>query len=560
MQAKATLRFNKYLLLICVILLSLLPDIIYADTTRVKKTLKVFDASNSVATANSFFEAIHQDGFLDEEIKLPTGTTVSAMRSQVWYWAAEWYYDKQNYALAKDYALKALPLFKENNSDKAYCLNLLGILYVRLGDLTKAIVFATKSHEINKIIGDADRISSGINTLAGIYLSANRTDEAQKYILEALKYAEKADNQSRKAILLGMASEIYHKSGNDEQSLVYARKAYEIDSLQGRMSRVAVRLSQMASALNGLKRYKEAEKAYKRAIPILRKDNNLQSLAIDLNQLGYVLLAQKREKEAVPMFVEALNILKNLGDIYNQLYSHKGLYESYWKLNPDSAKIEVEAFNKLRDSLYATATAETLSRFNAEFGNRQLKEENELIRNRHRFVTASGIIIIVIIILVSIILLRRLAKKHKKQLATLIHEIEDIRDTAAENTKEDIASECITDIHNNNDFLKQVIDIVNKRLERGSCNVALIANQLNMSEQTFRRHLRNITGESPKMFISAIQMERAAHLIITETQRSISNIATSCGYEETSSFSHAFKKIYGCTPTQYRLNNKNDNS
>lgn len=559
MQPKASFSFNKSLTLICILLLCLLPEYICAKNTHVEETLKVFNTKNSIENANSFFDAMRQDGFLDEEIKLTTDATVSDVCSQVWYWAAEWYYDKQNYALAKDYALKALPLFKNNNSDKAYCLNLLGIIHVRLGDFTNAIVFGKKCHEINKVIGDADRISSGLNTLAGTFLAANRADEAEKYILEALQYADKADNLPRKAILLGMASEIFHKLGKDEQSLVYAKKAYDLDSLQGRMSRAAVRLSQMASALNGLKRYKEAEKAYKKAIPTLRKDNNLQSLAIDLNQLGYVLLAQKRAKEAVPMFVEALTILKKLGDIYNQLHSHKGLYESYWELNPDSAKIEIEAFNRLRDTLYATATAETLSRYHAEFGNKQLQEENEQIRNRHRLVTTSGIIVIIIIILISVFLLRTLSLRHKKQLALLIHEIEEIRNSETPNTVEDNTKDNLPSF-NNNDFLKQVIDIVNQRLESGNCSVALIANQLNMSEQTFRRRLRDITGESPRLFISAIQMERAAHLIITETQRPISNIATSCGYEETSSFSHAFKKIYGCTPTQYRIKNKNNNS
>lgn len=550
--------FNKHLLLISVICLCLMPDIINAKTDDVEKALKVFNANNSVEAANNFLQAIYKADFLDEEIILPTDATTSTIRSQVWYWAAEWYYDKQKYALAKDYALKALPLFGKNKSDKAYCLNLLGIVFVRLGNLTKAAEYAKQSHEMNMVIGDADRISSGLNTLSGIYLAANRADEAEKYILEAIQYADKANNQPRKAILLGMASEIYHKLGKDQLSLVYARKAFDIDSIQGQKSRCAVRLSQIASALFGLKRYEEAEKTYKRAIPILRKSNNMQSLAIDLNQLGYVLLAQKRVQEAAPMFKEALEILKSSGDIYNQLHSHRGLYECYWKLNPDSAKIEIEAFNHLRDSLYATATAETLSRFNAEFGNQQLKKENEQIRNQHRLITTSGIIIIIFIIIATAFLLRVLTKRHKKQIATLIQEIEEIRKSSSEEPVDNSSTNSLPNINDCNEFLKQVINIVNNRLGKGNCNVAIIANLLNMSEQTFRRRLRDITGESPKLFISAIQMEHAAHLIITDLQLPINNIANLCGYEETSSFSHAFKRIYGCTPTQYRIKNKNN--
>ena len=98
--------FNKHLLLISVICLCLMPDIVNAKTDDVEKALKVFNANNSVEAANNFLQAIYKADFLDEEIILPTDATTSTIRSQVWYWAAEWYYDKQKYALAKDYALK----------------------------------------------------------------------------------------------------------------------------------------------------------------------------------------------------------------------------------------------------------------------------------------------------------------------------------------------------------------------------------------------------------------------------------------------------------------------
>ena len=173
-------------------------------------------------------------------------------------------------------------------------------------------------------------------------------------------------------------------------------------------------------------------------------------------------------------------------------------------------------------------------------------------------ITTSGIIIIIFIIIATAFLLRVLTKRHKKQIATLIQEIEEIRKSSSEEPVDNSSTNSLPNINDCNEFLKQVINIVNNRLGKGNCNVAIIANLLNMSEQTFRRRLRDITGESPKLFISAIQMEHAAHLIITDLQLPINNIANLCGYEETSSFSHAFKRIYGCTPTQYRIKNKNN--
>ena len=73
-----------------------------------------------------------------------------------------------------------------------------------------------------------------------------------------------------------------------------------------------------------------------------------------------------------------------------------------------------------------------------------------------------------------------------------------------------------------------------------------------MGTQTFRRRLMKVTGASPKTFISAIQMERAAKLLTMSPDMSISQIAMRCGYEETTSFSRAFRKAFGVPPSQYK--------
>ena len=76
-----------------------------------------------------------------------------------------------------------------------------------------------------------------------------------------------------------------------------------------------------------------------------------------------------------------------------------------------------------------------------------------------------------------------------------------------------------------------------------------------MSVQTFRRRLMSATGETPKAFISAIQMERAAKLLKDDKDMPISRVATLCGYDETNSFGRSFKRFYNVTPSQYREEN-----
>ena len=142
-------------------------------------------------------------------------------------------------------------VYRFDVSDKGVCHNLLAIIKVRKGDFSRAAHYSKQALEIDMRSGDPDRISSSLNVLAGTYMAADNPDRADSYILQGLEYADRANNPARKAVLLGMASEVYHKLHNDSLALAYANRAYSLDSLHGKLPRLPVRLSQRAVALLG---------------------------------------------------------------------------------------------------------------------------------------------------------------------------------------------------------------------------------------------------------------------------------------------------------------------
>ena len=527
---------------------------------NVEQILQQFDRHADVAVANQFFNELAKAEFTDETISFGAETPADSLKQQVWYWAAEWLYDQQQYEQAEQYALKALQKYHPSNPEKTDCLNTLGCIYVRLSDFKKAAHYARQSVDMEMKGGDHDRISSSLNTLAGIYMAGYQAKEAEQIILQALDHANKVDNPGRKAIILGMASEIYHTLGDDAKALTYAEQAIEIEKRLGRQPKLTIRLSQKGSTLLGLHRYKEAEEIFRQIIPELKEMGDAHSYAIALNRLGMSLLCQERKSEAIPYFKEAAGLFSKMGDLYNEIHSHRGLYESYWTINPDSAKIELDYFDLLKDSLYMHSTAEALSRYNAEFGNDQLQKENEEVKKAHQRTIILATFIILLMALGAWFIIRRIRRNHQRVMQELIREIELLRSDKQEATQttEEPTEENLADERNEEDrqFLMQVIEAVNLAMPSGNFGVETIASELNMSVQTFRRRLMAAADESPKSYISAIQMERAATLLTDSRDMPISKVANLCGFEETSSFGHTFKRIYGCSPSRYREENK----
>ncbi len=535
-----------------------------ARAQDVEQLLCEFDSLADATTANRFFAVLQENGFLDEPATFTGQEPRDSLRQQVWYFAAEWFYAQQAYDAAGQYARRALPLYDIGNDDRADCLNLLALVHVRQGDIAQAASYAKQCLEIDLRSGDDDRIASSMNTVAGIYMAGYQAREAEQYILGALEHIARVDNPARRAVILGMASEVYHTMGDDQRALPYVEEAYQIDSLLGRQPQMAIRMSQKGSVLLGLHRYAEAERIYQEVMPRLKAMGDYHSYAIALSRMGMALLCQERQREAIPYYKEAATLFSQMGDLYNEIQAHHGLYESYWTVNPDSAKAELDCFDLLKDSLYTHATADALSRYNAEFGNDRLQQENASVRQAHRttiIVTAAAILLIIAVALIIICMMRRRQQKVTQKL------VEEIRRLTAPSTAEgekgnassaedegqprDEESGCdAADDHS--PFILRVVEVVNEGLSDGDYSVETIASNMNMSVSTFRRRLMSATGESPKAYILAIQMERAVTLLTDCPDMPIQQVARLCGFDEASSFGHTFRRVYGCSPTQYR--------
>ena len=374
-----------------------------------------------VEIANRFFDIMHKEEFTETHIRFSVKSNPDSIDLGVWYWAGEYLYDIQEYDSALVYTLRALPLFKDN-MEKADCQSLISITYFRKSCYTEAIDYARQCLKTYRKSNDHSRISSALNTIAGIYLASKRPAEGERYILEAIRHSIMAGDSGRIAIQCGMASEIYHSMNKDSDALDYAKRALEIDRRLGNTNKVGIRLSQISTVLISQGKNSEAEQYLKRAIPILKKGGMQTSLAICYNQLGGILNMRKDYAKAAEYFGDALDIFVAKKDLYNESKSRFGLYEALKKSDTPKALTHLLAYAQLKDTLYQKEMQEALGQYNAKYKNDELKMQNEKEKSEKRVILATALSVTFVLLSVLCVLFYvfNLRKKHNRMQQELL--------------------------------------------------------------------------------------------------------------------------------------------
>jgi AraC-like DNA-binding protein len=87
--------------------------------------------------------------------------------------------------------------------------------------------------------------------------------------------------------------------------------------------------------------------------------------------------------------------------------------------------------------------------------------------------------------------------------------------------------------------------------------VPMMAGMANISRSAFSVRFRDLVGLPPLQYLTKIRMQKACHLL-REENLEITRIATGVGYESPVSFSSAFKRWTGLSPTEYRRDGGSD--
>lgn len=100
---------------------------------------------------------------------------------------------------------------------------------------------------------------------------------------------------------------------------------------------------------------------------------------------------------------------------------------------------------------------------------------------------------------------------------------------------------------NDDKLMSRFMSVINKNISDSELTVEAIADEVGISRVHMYRKIKDLTNQTPRDFLRNYRLQRAAELL-ADHKLNISQICDEVGFANASSFSTAFKKLYGTSP------------
>ena len=104
-------------------------------------------------------------------------------------------------------------------------------------------------------------------------------------------------------------------------------------------------------------------------------------------------------------------------------------------------------------------------------------------------------------------------------------------------------------------LMERVMKVINANMKNADLSIDYIAKEVGLSRVHFYRKMKTLTNQSPHNFLRNIRMKQAARLF-DDGHQNVNDVMYAVGYNNASSFSVAFKAVYGMSPREY-IKNRN---
>lgn len=166
------------------------------------------------------------------------------------------------------------------------------------------------------------------------------------------------------------------------------------------------------------------------------------------------------------------------------------------------------------------------------------------------------IIVVSFVVLAMLLILLFIYMRRTRIQKRLLHKHKEEFEVFKSDKKSDIKKFLVPDITKttnlNAEFFSNVSDWLHKNITNNNLKVEEVASEFNMSQSSFYRRIKEISGLSVVALILQMRLEHAAKLLLV-TNDTIEQIAYESGFNDAGYFSKCFRKTYGQSPNAFRV-------
>jgi tetratricopeptide (TPR) repeat protein len=210
---------------------------------------------------------------------------------------------------AVDWIGRARQYVDPGSADDAALLHATALIAIRQRDYPAALEAITPALADLRRIADEARLPAVLSTMSGALLFQRRFDDAEPYLEEGLRLADRTGDIRSAIRLLGASGYLSSARGQPEAAAAYYRRALASAEVLGEPRLLALTLNRIAASEFVAERYASAESLLQRAIDIGRAfgDDDAES-AGRLNDLGDIAIMRGDVGRAWLNYDEALGL------------------------------------------------------------------------------------------------------------------------------------------------------------------------------------------------------------------------------------------------------------
>lgn len=99
-------------------------------------------------------------------------------------------------------------------------------------------------------------------------------------------------------------------------------------------------------------------------------------------------------------------------------------------------------------------------------------------------------------------------------------------------------------------FVERFRLVVKERMSDPQLSVDVLASEMNLGRSQLYRKIKSLTGFAPNELVRIARLKRAAQLL-TQSERSVSEVAYDVGFSSAGYFAKCFREYFGVTPAEY---------